>query len=161
MLHTGAKSRPEATRGHNLAIGSTAVVIGANSSASGHIALSHHTGGDEERVVVMLLVRGEDEVVQHLAARDGGVVAHHGMDETSSIFQVTVVAQDESGGHHGIEDAASVTRYAIHQNDAFANLRRFLFRRVDGYVLQFARTFNITMWPHFGIFQNPAVLDDA
>ena len=114
MLHTGAKSRPEATRGHNLAIGSATVVVGANSGASGHIALSHHTGGDEERVVVMLLVRGEDEVVQHLAARDGGVVAHHGMDETSPIFQVTVVTQDKSGGHHGIEDAASVTRYAIH-----------------------------------------------
>ena len=110
---------------------------------------------------MMLLVRGEDEVVQHLAARDSGVVAQDRVNEACTIFQVAVVAQHETGGHYGIENTATIPGHTIHQDDPFTDLRRLLFRRVDGDIFQFAGPFDITMRSNLGIFQNPAVLDDA
>ena len=122
MLDAGAEARPETTRGDDLAIGGTAVVVRAYGGTSGHVALSHHTGRDEEGVVVVLLVRREDKVVQHLAARDGGVVAQHRVNQAGAIFQVTVVTEHKTGGHHRIEDTAAVARDTIDEDDTLTDL---------------------------------------
>ena len=161
VLHAGAEARPEATRGHNLAVGGAAVVVGANGGTGSHVALSHDASRDEEGVVVMLLVRGEDEVVEHLAARDGGVVAQHRVDEAGAVFQVAVVAEHKAGGRHRVEDTAAVARDAVDEDDALADLRRLLLRRVDGEVLQLAGAFDVAVRSHLGILEDPAVLDDA
>ena len=70
----------------------------------------------------MLFVRWEDQVVQDFAARDGGVVAQHGIDQAGAIFEVAIVAQHETGGHHGIEDVATIAGDAVDQNDTLADL---------------------------------------
>ena len=83
------------------------------------------------------------------------------MDEARAVFQVAVVAQDETGGHHGVEDAAAVAGDAVHEDDALTDLRRFLLGGVDGDVLQLARALDVAVRADFRVLEDPAVLDDA
>ena len=116
MLHRRTQPRPEATACHQLAIVGAAVVVAAYGSTCCHVALSHDDRGDEERVVVMLLVGREDEVVEHLAARDGAVVAHDGVYEAGTVLEVRVVSQDELDCRARIEYATSISYDTIDEN---------------------------------------------
>src|SRR5574344_1238775 len=161
MLDAGAQSGPEAAACDDLAIRGAAVVVGTYSGSCGHIALSHDARRDEERIVVMLFVRREYQVVEHFAARDGGIVTQYRVDESCPVFQVALVAQHETYGHDGIEDTAAESRDAVHQDDALADLAWLFLRRIYGDVLQFAGAFAVAVGTHFDVFQDPTVLDDA
>ena len=108
----------------------------------------------------MLFVRREDQVVQDFAARNGGVVAQHGIDQAGAVFEVAVVAQHKTGGHYRVEDMATVAGDAVDQNDTLADLRWLFLGGVDGDILELAGTFDVAVWTDLGILQDPAVLDD-
>ena len=110
---------------------------------------------------MVLLVRREDEVVEHLAAGDGGIVAQHGVNQTGAVFEVAVVAQHETRGRDGVENVATVTGDAVDQNHALADLRGLLLRGIDGDILQLGSALDVAVGTHFRVLENPAVLDDA
>ena len=56
---------------------------------------------------------------------------------------------------------AAVPHNAVDQDAAFANLRRLLFARVDGDVLDFARPLDVAVLADFGILDDQGVLDDG
>ena len=71
MLERSAQSRPEPSPSLDLPVVGAAVMVRADGRPGGQIALAHHQRGDEKGVVVVLLMRGEDQIVEDLAARDG------------------------------------------------------------------------------------------
>ena len=109
----------------------------------------------------MLFVTRENKAVQNLAAGNGGVVAQNGVDKASAVFQVGVVAHNETYRDARIENMTAVTHDTIHQNHAFANLRRLFQRRIDGDVFQFAGPFDVARTANFHILDDGGILDDG
>ena len=136
-------------------------MVGAYGRTGGEIALPQKTGSNEERIVVMLLMRREDKVVEHLAARNRAVVPEYGIDDTGTVFKVAVGSDDKLDGSAAIEDAAAVAHDSVDQDYVFPYLGRLALGRIDGDVLQLACTFNIASGADLDIFDDFGSLDDA
>jgi len=110
---------------------------------------------------MMLLVGWENQVVEHLATRDGGIVAQEGINQPGTILEVGIVAQDKAHGNAVVKNVAAVANDTVNQDNTFADLGRFLFAGVDGDVFQFAGSLDVTMGADFYILDDAAVFDDA
>ena len=108
---------------------------------------------------MVLLVRREDEVVEHLAAGDRGVVAEDGVDQAGAELEGAVVADHETDGRAGIEDAAAEAHDAVDQDHVLADLRRLLLGGVDGDVLEFAGALDVAGGADPGILDDGGILD--
>ena len=106
-------------------------------------------------------MRREDEVVEHLAAGYGAVVAQNGVDESRSILEVAVVSEHELDGCAAVENAASESHNTIHHDDVLSDLGWFLIAAVDGDVLEFGGTLDIAVGTDFHILDDGRVLDDT
>ena len=129
-------------------------MVGAYGRTGGEIVLPQKTGSNEERIVVMLLMRREDKVVEHLAARNRAVVPEYGIDDTGTVFKVAVGPDDKLDGSAAIEDTAAVAHDSVDQNHIFPYLGRFALGRIDGDVLKLACTFNIASGADLDIFDD-------
>ena len=118
MLEGAAEAGPESASGGEFVVGGAGVVVGTYGGSCGDVALSHDEGGDEEGVVVVLLVGGEDDAVAHLAACEGGVVAHNGVVEAKSEFEVHVLAEEEPLGDDAVGEGAAVAYDAVGEGEA-------------------------------------------
>ena len=103
---------------------------------------------------MVLLMCWEDKIIEHLTARDGAVVAHNGVDETGTIFEIRVVPKDKLHRRAGVEYAAAITYNTIDEDDVFAYLRGFLVGGVDGDVLEFRGSLDITVGTYLHILDN-------
>ena len=122
MLYRGRQAGPEAASRLDLAVVGAGVVVGAYRRAGRYVRLASDEGSDEEARVMVLLVAGEDEVVEHLAAGDGRVVAEHRVDEPGSVLERGVGAQDEAYRLASVEYPAAPAHYTVDQLDALADL---------------------------------------
>ena len=136
VLDADAESGPEATTAADFVVGGAAVVVAAQCAACGDVALSHDQCGDEERVVVVLFVGGEDDAVAHLAACQGRVVAHDGVVEAQSEFEMHVFAQQESFGNDAVFEFAAVAYHAVAEHDALLDEGWVVGTRADCYIVQ-------------------------
>ena len=91
---------------------------------------------------MVLLVGGEDDIVAHLAACYGGVVAHHGIVQAHAEFEMDVFAQHKAHGYAAILASATVAHHTVGQHDAVLNARGGCLVRHHGYVVQGAGVFD-------------------
>ena len=97
-------------------------MVGSDRGPRGHVALALQEARHEKARVVVLLVGRKDEIVEHLAAGYGRVVAEHGVDEPSPVFEGRIRAHHEAHRLAAVEHAASVADDAIDELDPLADL---------------------------------------
>jgi hypothetical protein len=134
-------------------------VIGTYRSSRCQIALTHYKACDQKRIVVMLLVSGKYQVIQHLTARNGGIVAHKGMEQACPILQIRIISHNESNCFAPVENMASETNDAIDHLDAFSYLRRFRLGGINSQIFKFVGAFDVAVGANFYIFYRTRVLD--
>ena len=109
----------------------------------------------------MLLVCGEDQVVEHFAAGDGGVVAQERVDQPRPVLQGAVVAHHEPHRLDAVEDVAARARYPVDQLHPLPDLRGRLLGGIDREVLELVGALDVRAGPDLDVLDDAAALDDA
>ena len=94
---------------------------------------------------------GEDDVVAHLAACDGRIVAHHGVVQTHTELKVHMLAQQEPLGNTAVFACAAIAHHTVGEHDTVVNACRGLLVGEDGHIVQCAGVLNDAMAAHLAV----------
>ena len=104
---------------------------------------------------------GKNKVVEYLAAGYGAVVAQNGIYHAGAVLETAIIADYKAHGHDSVENAAAKAHDSVHKYHVLTYLGRLLLRRIDGDVLEFAGSLDITAGSYFGVLYDLRHFNDA